>query len=223
MYVAVIPARGGSKGVKDKNLQPVGGLSLVARAIESARLAGIDKIIVSTDSKTIEAEAQKFDALVHRRSEVTASDTAKTIDAVLELYCDMSLSATDVCVLLQPTSPLRHADDIRKALNKFEQNQCLGSVISAVEAEHHPYKMLIEQDGEIIPLKDKASLEMPRQALPKALRVNGAVYVVSFAELIANQSFFVEPVLCTQMSAEHSIDIDNQADLELANRLVEEI
>lgn len=221
MYVAVIPARGGSKGVKDKNLQPVGGVSLVGRAILSAQKASIDKIIVSTDSDNIAQEAERYGVLVHRRSASTASDTAKTIDAVIELYHDMRLAGEDVCVLLQPTSPLRDDADIVRTIQKFEAQNAQGSVISAVEAEHHPYKMLVETDGKIVPLKDKSSLEMPRQALPKALRVNGAVYVIGFDALLQNHSFFAEPVACIEMSATHSVDIDTYEDLAAANRLVE--
>lgn len=221
MYVAVIPARGGSKGIKDKNLQPVGGISLVGRAILAAQKANINKIIVSTDSEVIAEEATRCGALVHHRSALTASDTAKTIDAVAELYRDMSLSNDDVCVLLQPTSPLRDEDDVVRAIDKFESQNTQGSVISVVEAEHHPYKMLIELAGQITPLKDKSSLEMPRQALPKALRVNGAVYVITFKALLDGGSFFAEPVACIEMSAEHSVDIDTYDDLAVANRLIE--
>lgn len=221
MYVAIIPARGGSKGVKDKNLQPVGGVSLVGRAILSAQKANIGKIIVSTDSDNIAQEAERHGALVHHRSAVTASDTAKTIDAVAELYRDMGLADDDVCVLLQPTSPLRDENDVLCAIDKFESQNAQGSVISVVEAEHHPYKMLIDLEGQITPLKDKSSLEMPRQALPKALRVNGAVYVITFKALLGDGSFFAEPVACTEMSAEHSVDIDTYDDLAFANRLIE--
>lgn len=221
MYVAIIPARGGSKGVKDKNLQLVGGISLVGRAILSAQKAGIEKIIVSTDSEKIAQEAQKYQATVHRRSEVTASDTAKTIEVVSELYHDLSLSSEDICVLLQPTSPLRDERDIICAIEKFESQNIQGSVVSVVEVEHHPYKMLLETDGKIIPLKDRTSLEMPRQALPKALRVNGAVYVITFKALLGDGSFFAEPVACVEMNANHSVDIDTYDDLVVANHLIE--
>lgn len=220
MYVAVIPARGGSKGIKDKNLQPVGGVSLVARAILSAQAAKIEKIIVSTDSEKIAQEAKRYGALVHYRSQETASDTAKTIDAVAELYKDMRLSVEDTCVLLQPTSPLREAKDVLDALTEFESQGRIGSVVSTVESEHHPYKMLLQTDDGIEPLHSKESLEFPRQSLPKALRVNGAVYVISFQDLLNQWSFFVEPISCTQMSVERSIDIDHSSDLQLANRLV---
>lgn len=221
MYVAVIPARGGSKGIKNKNLQTVGGVSLVSRAIISAQRANIDKIIVSTDSSIIEEEVRKLNVLVHRRSKTNASDDAKTIDVVLELYHDMSLSADDVCVLLQPTSPLRSANDICQVIHQFEKNQHVGSTISIVETDHHPYKMLIEQKGEIVPFKNKELLETPRQVLPKVFRVNGAVYVASFANLFDKHSFFVEPVSYIKMNEKNSVDIDNHLDLEWANYLAE--
>jgi len=144
-YVAVIPARGGSKGIKDKNLQLVGGVSLLARAIKSAQqINGISRVVVSTDSESIVEEAMSYDVEVHRRRNLTSSDSAKTIDVIKDIYCDMQL-ADEICVLLQPTSPLRQVSDIQACIDEYKKNSFLGSVVSVTLCDHHPYKVLVQK------------------------------------------------------------------------------
>lgn len=223
-YIAVVPARGGSKGIKDKNLQTVGGVSLVARAIiEAQKVAKICQIIVSTDNQKIADEAVKYGAKVHFRSEKTASDTAKTIEVIAEMVQDLRLN-NEICVLLQPTSPLRMSEHISQTIDFFEKNNHQGSAITVTSSEHHPYKMVVMgDDGEYQSVRDWADLEMPRQSLPKAFRINGAVYVRRFADLVAQQSFFGKPQAFVQMDEKSSIDIDNLSDLVLANQYFSQI
>lgn len=218
-YIAVIPARGGSKGIKDKNLQLVGGLSLVARAIlEARKVTKISQIIVSTDSQTIADEAIKYEASVHFRSEKTASDTAKTIEVIDEMVQDLQLN-DEVCVLLQPTSPLRMSEHISQTIDLFEKNYCQGSSITVTPSEHHPYKMVVmDENSEYQSVREWVDLEMPRQALPEAFRINGAVYVRRFADLVTQRSFFGKPQAFLPMDEKASIDIDNLSDLVLANQ-----
>ncbi|WP_227429027.1 cytidylyltransferase domain-containing protein [Psychrobacter sp. I-STPA6b] len=220
-YIAVIPARGGSKGIRNKNLQLVGDKSLVARAILSAKdVEFISRVIVSTDSQAIEEEALKFGAEIHRRQAKTSSDHAKTIDVLEELYSDMGFN-NEICVLLQPTSPLRESSHIEECIRAYEDNHSQGSVISTTLCEHHPYKAVIQmEDGSYIPSHYLSDLESPRQKLPKALRVNGAVYIISFKQLLEGNSFFCEPQKFIEMTEEESIDIDNYTDLEKANLLI---
>lgn len=221
-YIAVIPARGGSKGVKNKNLQLVGGLSLVARAIISAqKTKKISKIIVSTDSEVIAKEAIKYGAEIHLRRPETASDNAKTIDVLKDVFVDLNLIG-EVCILLQPTSPLREAEHISKCLNVYERMDKRGSVITATVCEHHPYKMVVKDyNDHYVPIRDLSDLETPRQKLPQALRINGAVYIISFNELIDNESFFVQPIQFIEMEESASIDIDSYDDLAKANLIIE--
>jgi len=221
-YVAVIPARGGSKGIKDKNLQLVGGVSLLARAIKSAQqIDDISRVVVSTDSENIAEEAMSYNIEVHRRRNLTSSDSAKTIDVIKDIYCDMELT-NEVCVLLQPTSPLRQVSDIQACMNEYKKNYFLGSVVSVTLCDHHPYKVLVQNsEGEMAPIRKISDLEAPRQKLPKALRVNGAVYISSFKELIENNSFFSHPISFFEMDENESIDIDNYKDLEKANLIIE--
>ena len=221
-YIAIIPARGGSKGIKNKNLQLVGGLSLLARAITSAqKIANISRVIVSTDSESIAEEAIKYAAEVHRRRDLTSSDSAKTIDVIKDIYCDMGLS-DEICVLLQPTSPLRQVSDIQACINGYEGESLVSSVVSVTLCEHHPYKIIVQDDeGQMVPIRQISDLEAPRQELPKALRVNGAIYISSFKDLIERNSFFCHPTRFFEMGEDESIDIDNYRDLERANLITE--
>lgn len=218
-YVAVIPARGGSKGIKGKNLQLVGEHSLLARAILAAQeVVDIKRIIVSTDDGDIAKEAEKYQAEVHKRSPETSNDSAKTIDAVAELVRDFGLSL-EVCVLLQPTSPLRTSEDIQLAIDVYKSNN-MGSCVTVTASEHHPFKMIVKNNDGYHPVTQLSDLEQPRQQLPQAFRINGAVYVIGFKELLDNMSFFVQPQGFVEMSECKSIDIDTYADLQKANELI---
>lgn len=220
-YVAIIPARGGSKGVKDKNLQLVGQYSLVARAILAAKeVSCIDRIIVSTDNDKIAQEAIKYGASVHKRSKKNSSDLAKTIDALKEIVEDMGLH-DDICILLQPTSPLRGSLDISYAIRQYEENNRQGSVVTVVSCEHHPFKMIVKTDVGFKPVTTLSDLEEPRQRLPKAFRINGAVYIIAFCDLLNKQSFFVQPQDFIEMSEKNSIDIDTYEDLQRANQVLD--
>ncbi|MGO2225300.1 MAG: acylneuraminate cytidylyltransferase family protein [Psychrobacter celer] len=220
-YIAVIPARGGSKGVKDKNLQLVDGVSLLARAIKSAKnIPEISRVIVSTDSEKIAKEALHYDAEVHARREITSSDSARTVEVLKDIYSDMSLS-DEVCILLQPTSPLRQVSDIEACITEYESDVSINSVVSVTLCEHHPYKAVVEDDnGEMAAIRDMSDLEAPRQQLPKALRINGAIYVTSFENVIKSDSFFCQPTRFVEMGEDESIDIDTYADLAKANLII---
>ncbi len=222
-YIAIIPARSGSKGIKDKNLKLVGNHSLVARAVLSAqKIDKIDCVIVSTDSDRIADEAKKYGAKVHRRSKNSATDGAKTIEVIKEIYKDYQFT-NEICILLQPTSPLRTSNDIVNSILQYEENKQQGSVVTVTECEHHPYKsLIITNNGTYKPIRSFEDLEQPRQNLNKAFRVNGAVYVASFKDILKNDSFFVYPQSFLEMSLSSSIDIDDYSDLERANILVKE-
>jgi len=217
--IAIIPARGGSKGIPNKNLAEVNGQSLVSRAIESALQSGVvDFVIVSSDNQTILDEATKAGAVAINRPADLASDSAAIEDAITHALQTFSgdHQAPATLVLLQPTSPLRKSSTIRDAVRLFIENGSVGSVFGVIEAEHHPYKTLIATDAIVQPVRAIEDLSRSRQELPKAYRQSGSIYVVGVQDFLANNSLFISPVRWIEVSIEEAIDVDTPADLDTA-------
>ena len=219
--VAIILARGGSKGIKDKNLSKVGKFSLLARVILAAQKSEIfDEIVVSTDALNLKNEALKFGAKVIDRPSDLASDKATSIMAMIHAIDCLNLK-DGIAVLLQPTSPLRDSFHIKEAFNKFEKSK-KGSLISVKKAAHHPYKNLIFKNGKFEPVNELKDLESPRQILPFAYEPNGAIYINFISDLLKFKRFFIEPIDIYEMDEKSSIDIDSPQDLEMANLFAKE-
>lgn len=218
--IAVILARKNSKGIPQKNLCKVGGRSLLAIAIEAAIDSGLfDHIVVSTDGEQIAGVARQYPGVrVLSRPEILATDTAKSIGAMLNVFEQLGINS-GTAILLQPTSPLRTAQHIYQAFHLFKQ-QDAGCVVSACRPEHHPYKMLVQVKDKYMPIDKLASLEEARQKLPPVVWPNGAIYINRIEDLLQHQAFYIEPVSVFEMSTVESIDIDNLADLQKAEQIV---
>ena len=215
--IAIIPARGGSKGIPNKNLAEINGQSLVARAIDTAVHSGvIDFVVVSSDDDNILTVATNAGAIAIQRPANLATDTAAIEDAIthaLHAFSgDHQVPAT--LVLLQPTSPLRKSSTISDAVRLFTENGSVGSVFGVIEAEHHPYKTLIATDAIVQPVRTIEDLSRSRQELPKAYRQSGSVYVVGVQDFLSTNSLFVSPVRWIEVNSEEAIDVDTPADLE---------
>jgi CMP-N-acetylneuraminic acid synthetase len=222
-FLAIIPARGGSKGIPKKNICLVKGKPLIYYSIEAALASKyIKQTIVTTDSEEISAVSSKYPVIISKRSEDISGDNAKTSEAVLDVLKQLGdkLSTFSHIVLLQPTSPLRTAKHIDECIEEYIKSGAL-SAISITESEHHPYKTFIEKEGVgIAPLSSKEYLSFPRQSLPKSFRQNGAIYIVPIADFINKEEFYIEPVYFYKMTNETSIDIDAQIDLVIAEKLL---
>jgi CMP-N-acetylneuraminic acid synthetase len=219
--IAVIPARGGSKGIPNKNLVEVNGQSLLLRAITCAMQSGVvDFVVVSSDDRSILEAATAAGAIAINRPAHLSSDTAAIEGAIshaLQKFLEDHPTPTTL-VLLQPTSPLRRPSTISDAVQLFAENGYEGSVFGVIEAEHHPYKTLIAADAIVQPVRTVEDLSRPRQDLPKAYRQSGSVYVVGVQDFLDNNSLFINPVRWIEVSTEEAIDVDTPADLEAARK-----
>ena len=219
--LAVITARGGSKGLPGKNLRPLGGRPLIAWTIEAALQSRvIDRLILSSDDANIIRTAEDLgcEAPFVRPPELSG-DEAASIDVVLDAM-DRS-QGFDVVVLLQPTSPLRSSADIDGAVAHMES---IGApaCVSVSEAASHPWLVFGEDaSGRMKPYAPPPpGVSLRRQDLPRAWALNGAVYAAD-ATWLRRQRAFLKPgeTAVWPMPAARSIDIDGLEDFQAAERL----
>lgn len=227
MNIAIITARGGSKGIPKKNLCDLGGKPLVLHTIEAAQESGcFDIICVTTDDQEIAHVAQNSGAEVVMRPAHLAQDGSRSIDAVLHVlnhFEEQGIQFEDA-VLLQPTSPFRSKVHIQNALTAYkDQNECR-SLASFSEVPDHPYKCFyLNEDNHLKAVFGNKYLSFPRQELPRVIKHNGAIYINKVPDLKKYESFFVEPVYPFMMEMEDSLDIDNAIDLEFAEFLLSDV
>jgi CMP-N,N'-diacetyllegionaminic acid synthase len=212
--LAVIPARGGSKGLPGKNIALLEGRPLIYYTIAAAQASQyIDRLVLSSDDDAIIATAQELGCdAPFRRPAALATDTAPAIDVVLHALDE--LPGFDIVVLLQPTSPLRMAADIDDALARMQHTRapaCV-SVCPVVESPFWMYR--IGEDERLEPLIEVSTAR--RQDLPPVWILNGAVYAADTAWLRQHRSFLSPFTVAHPMPRERSLDIDTGADFEAA-------
>lgn len=220
--LALIPARGGSKGIKNKNIIDLCGKPLISYTIAAAKESRyIDSVIVSTDSEKIAEVAVSCGASVpFLRPAALALDTSTTIETVC--YTIQTLAECgdryDVLMLLQPTSPLRTWEDIDGALEKFERERL--PIASVSKAKESPI-LLRKLTGEyqMVSLLGLPST-VRRQDMPPVYRVNGSIYINAISSLSEDTSFN-DNVCPYVMEESHSVDIDDYLDIEIAKYYIE--
>lgn len=223
----MIPARSGSKGIPDKNIQLLNGKPLIAYSIESAiQSRQFDTVHVSTDSEAYAEISCQYGAEVpFLRSPETATDAASSWEALLEvLLCYEKMGQHfDTVTLLQPTSPLRSAEDICAAYQVMADKNAK-TVVSVCEAEHPPFwSNLLSADRCMDGFLDKAALA-PRQALGKYFRVNGAIYLFNVNDFIVKGSItYDKHCYAYVMPVERSVDIDGPLDMLVAEVMMRDV
>lgn len=220
--LALIPARGGSKGIPRKNIKPLGGKPLIAWTIESARHSRLlDTIVVSTDDEEIAAVAREYGAQVpYLRDPALARDDTPGIDPVLDALD--RLPGFDAVVMLQPTSPLRTGGDIDACIELAER---LGapSAVSVSAPDHHPFWMYrMRADHRLETLIDVPPVPR-RQDLPAVYALNGALYYAHTDWLRYHRVFVGADTVAYAMPQERSVDLDTPLDWELAELLLTRI
>lgn len=213
----IIPARGGSKGIPGKNIKPMGGIPLINRSIDIARKFAEDKdICVTTDSdeiiKVVEQHGMK---VPFKRPDYLATDTASSHDVLiqaLDFYREKGIEY-DWLVLLQPTTPFRKEEDLRKMLEMM--NDDLDMVVSVKEAETNPYYncYAVNEDGYLQKfIKSQSAGYGRQQAKPAIYEKNGSVYVIKISSLRKHKMNEFEKVRFYEMDKIYSIDLDEPLD-----------
>lgn len=222
--LAVIPARSGSKGLLNKNIRLLSGKPLMAYSIEAARDSELfDRIYVSTDSEQYKEVGEDYGASVpFLRPENLAGDTASSWDVVkhaLAVFEEMGEDYEEIA-LLQPTSPLRSAEDIRMAHNLMEEKKA-HAVIGVCPMEHSPlWSNTLPQNGSMAGFVRSEVMCSGRQALPEYYRINGAMYFIKKACLENIEQLYENRCFAYVMPVERSVDIDTAVDFYLAEALL---
>ena len=220
----VIPARGGSKGIPHKNIKPLAGKPLIGYSIDVARqLAADDDICLTTDDPEIAATAESMGLNVpFLRPASLATDTCGTYEVLihaLDFYRDRGIDY-DTLVLLQPTSPMRTADDVRAALALYSPD--IDMVVTVKEAASSPYYNCYETDNDgFLHISKGDGGYTRRQDAPKVWEYNGAVYVINVESLRRMPLSAFTRRRMSVMPAERSVDLDTPVDWLIAEKLIE--
>lgn len=224
-HLAVIPARSGSKGLKDKNIKTLCGVPLIGYSIRAARESGLFSCVhLSTDSNEYARIGAEFGADVSfLRDDALASDQAGSWDVVrwvVERFEEKG-QRFDTVALLQPTSPLRSAEDIAAAYRLLEEKNA-NVVVSVCEMEHSPlWSNTLPEDLSMERFEDPALSDVPRQELPVYYRMNGAIYLVKTEFLFSGKPVYGEGSYAYIMDQKRSVDIDDELDFLLAGTVLQ--
>jgi len=226
--LGLIPARGGSKGIPDKNLKELAGKALLAYTAEAAQASGlIDRLVLSTDSKEIAELGRSLDIEVPfmRPAELAQDETAMLPvlqHAVRELEADGWKA--EIIVLLQPTSPLRKAKHISAAVEMLKTNKC-DSVVSVVEIPElfAPQKAMRKQNDLLqFWLPDGHTITSRQQLVPAYAR-EGTVFVFWRDVLMEQNSIYGEKCLPLILSSDESMNLDDWEDWQLAEEILKNV
>lgn len=221
--VALIPARGGSKGLLGKNIRDLGGRPLIAWTIAAAQASTtIDEIILSSDDAEIIRVAAEHGCPRHiLRPAELASDIAKAIDVVHSVQdaLEAESNAFDILVLLQPTSPLRAPKDIDACVAKVAAGASVA--VSVTPTSKSPYWMYEKTSEDTLrPLLTAPKKAWQRQQLPTTYALNGAVYAAEWTWLASADSFIVPDTHAYAMPKERAVDIDTEVDMVIAEHQI---
>ena len=220
--VAVVPARGDSKGIPRKNLAPLAGKPLIAYTINVAQQASVlDRVIVSTEDSEIADVALQYGAEVpFLRPEALAKDNIPMLPVfrhAIRWLQDNEAYCPDAVVSLLPTSPLRSIVDINAAIETLLSSGC-HAVRTVSVVDQHPYRMLHLKGDRVSKYvnHDDPRISYLRQSLPVLYRWNGVVDAIRTDVVFNNDNFYGEDVRAVVVPKERSIDIDDAVDLKIA-------
>ncbi|WP_046216413.1 acylneuraminate cytidylyltransferase family protein [Paenibacillus wulumuqiensis] len=224
--LAIIPARGGSKGLPGKNVAMLGGKPMIQHTIEAALNSEcVAEVVVSTDStKIAEVSLHAGAAVPFIRPAELATDEAKSIDVLIHAvhyYEQEQQRSFEYIMLLQPTSPLRTTKDIEQAFSIFQNHQA-DSLQSVTSSHTHPYLLRTFTNEQLKPYLKEESSHLRRQELQDIYVLNGAIYIMNRSLLMDRYRIVGEHNCGYVMPKERSIDIDNELDLKFAQLIWDE-
>ena len=223
--IALITARGGSKGLPGKNVRPVGGKPLIAWTIEAALgSAAIKRVIISTDDEEIARVSREAGAEVPflRPAEIARDDSPHilTSEHAIRWLDQHGHERPDYLMLLQPTSPFRTTADVDAAIALARQHDAI-AVVSVSEAKPHPYKTYgLTPAGTLTTFVPCDIPYRRRQDLPPAFTDNGALYLNRTESLLRDRTYIPADTVPYLMPPERSLDIDSAWDLLIADLLL---
>jgi CMP-N-acetylneuraminic acid synthetase len=218
---AIIPVRGGSKGIPRKNVRPIGGQSLLERAIRFGLASSrIDRVIVSTDDAEMHAIATRFGVQSPTlRPPHLADDTATTVAVVDHVTAECGVTSGTL-LILQATSPFRRLADLEAMCTAFESTPGAEASVSLVaHDEPRPEKMKRVVDGRIVSYLPQG-FEGPRQSLPQPFRLNGAFYLIGLSTLQRERRFIPPGTLAFVMDEAQSHNLDTKTDWQIMEAMI---
>lgn len=226
--ICTICARGGSKGVKNKNLKQILGKPLIAHSIIQAQKSNLfDIIAVSSDSEAILEVAKEYnaDVIVHR-PDALADDTAAKAPAIRHCVIEaenQTNTTFDTMVDIDATSPLRTIEDLQNAVHKLEKSSLAKNLITGMNARRSPYFNLVEEtsNGFVTLSKKLTQNFVRRQDVPKAYDMNASIYIWKRKSFFEGPNVFTDATILYEMPEERSIDIDSPLDFEFVSFLAE--
>lgn len=219
MILALIPARAGSKGIKNKNLVLLDNKPLIYHTIQAAKNSKyINKIVVSSDGDSILKYANEQNVETLQRPKELALDNTKSHEVVM--HAIKNYMQFDTIILLQPTSPFRNSYDIDNAFKIFLDSNA-NALISVTEYDNKILKaFIVNENNELKGICNDEFPFMLRQELPKTYMSNGAIYIIKRDLFINNPTFLPSNTSFYVMDEKSSIDIDTQKDLEFAKNII---
>lgn len=219
--IAIIPARSGSKSLKNKNILDLCGKPVIAWSIEAAlKSKCFERVIVSTDSKEYGQISLNYGAEVVYRSEEASSDTATTYDVLVELFKNVDLSMYDYFVLLQPTSPLRTEKHIKEAVELFETNYKEKNTLVSVTKANKTSNLIREIDDSLSLKNYDVDYSKYRRQNYKEYETNGAFFISKINHYLETKHFYGEKGIAYIMEKEDSPEIDDEMDFEVIKMLL---
>lgn len=222
-FLAIIPARGGSKRLPRKNILEIGGKPLISWSIEAGlKSKYLDKVIVSSEDNEILDISKKYGADIIKRAIELASDSSATFDSIKHTIDN--LENYDYIVLLQPTSPLRNSIHIDEAIESIFEKKA-EAIISVTETDHSPlWCNTLPNDLSMDNFLRDDILNKRSQDLPKYYTLNGAIYICATKVLLQEKSFFLKNnVFAYKMDKLYSIDIDDEFDFNYVKYIFNEL